>query len=125
MRVVCNRHGQSVGDQARGAIPYSAKRSPRWNDNYHQIKTVAATGDDHIVHKQWEDDCRVDVVVYFARNSNWGVIAPAFTEDTRRLNHEGHRRFEQNKKGFLKEFHQFDHQTRPGCSHLAQERRRS
>jgi hypothetical protein len=77
--------------------------------NFHriQIKTVAAKGDNHIVHKAWEDDCLVLVVVYFARNSNWGVIAPAFTEKTRRLNHEGHRRFEQNKKEFLREFHLF------------------
>jgi hypothetical protein len=77
--------------------------------NFHriQIKTVAATGDNHTVHKAWKEDCRVDVVVYFARNSTWGVIAPAFAEESRPLNHESHRRFQQSKKEFLREFHLF------------------
>jgi len=75
--------------------------------NYHriQIKTVAATGDDHVVHSAWEDG-GIDVVVYFARNSNWGVIAPAFSDTSRPLNHTDHRKFLQNKNDFLKEFHQ-------------------
>lgn len=47
-----------------------------------QVKTVNATGDDHIVQNCWENSC-VDVVVYFARNSNWGVIAPGFKEKER------------------------------------------
>lgn len=74
--------------------------------NYYriQVKTVEASCDDHVVHNRWEGS-NVDVVVFFARNSNWGVIAPAFTEEKRPLNHEGHRKFEQNKKGFLREFH--------------------
>lgn len=70
-----------------------------------QVKTVEAKGDDHVVHNQWNNS-NVDVVVYFARNSNWGVIAPAFTEETRTLNHDSHRKFIQDKKSFLKEFHQ-------------------
>jgi len=75
--------------------------------NYYriQVKTVEASGDEHVVHNQWNDS-NVDVVAYFARNSNWGVIAPAFTEKTRPLNHDGHRKFTQDKKSFLKEFHQ-------------------
>ena len=56
-----------------------------------QIKTVDATGDDHVVRNAWQDS-NVDVVVFFARNSNWGVIAPAFKEESRPLNHEGHRK---------------------------------
>lgn len=74
--------------------------------NYYriQVKTVEATGDEHIVHNAWSES-NVDVVVYFARNSNWGVIAPAFKDDKRPLNHESHRKFEQNKKDFLREFH--------------------
>ncbi|MDH3979005.1 MAG: hypothetical protein OEU91_00680 [Gammaproteobacteria bacterium] len=70
-----------------------------------QVKTVEASGDDHVVHNRWEDS-NVDVVVYFARNSNWGVIAPAFSEKERPLNHDGHRKFTQDRKEFLREFHQ-------------------
>jgi len=75
--------------------------------NYYriQVKTVEAKNDAHVVRNLWNDS-HVDVVVYFARNSNWGVIAPAFTEKQRPLNHETHRRFNQTKKDFLKEFHQ-------------------
>ncbi len=75
--------------------------------NYYriQVKTVEAKNDAHVVHNMWQDS-HVDVIVYFARNSNWGVIAPGFTEKQRPLNHETHRRFNQTKKEFLKEFHQ-------------------
>lgn len=75
--------------------------------NYYriQVKTVAATGDDHEVQNRWEDS-NVNVVIYFARNSNWGVITPAFKDSKRPLNHESHRKFNQTKKEFLKEFHQ-------------------
>lgn len=74
--------------------------------NYHriQIKTVEATGEKHLMKNMWRDsDC--DVVVFFARNSTWGYVAPAFKEEERALNHDGHQRFEQSKKEFLKAFH--------------------
>lgn len=70
-----------------------------------QVKTIEANGDDQEVLNCWEDS-NVDLVVYFARNSNWGVIAPAFKEKKRNLKHEGHRKFQQNRKEFLREFHQ-------------------
>lgn len=74
--------------------------------NFHriQIKTLEATGEKHVVQNQWRDS-HCDVVVYFARNSTWGYIAPAFSEEKRPLNHEGHQRFIQDKKSFLKAFH--------------------
>ena len=76
--------------------------------NYHrlQVKTVEATNDAHLVQNCWEGS-NVDLVIYFVRNSNWGVIAPAFTEKRRHLNHQGHRKFQQNRKCFLREFHMF------------------
>ncbi len=45
--------------------------------NYHriQIKTVEASGEDHVIENRWKDS-NVDVVVFFARNSTWGYIAP-------------------------------------------------
>jgi hypothetical protein len=72
-----------------------------------QVKTVEASSDKHEVQNCWGEDSNVDVVIYFARNSNWGVITPAFSEKKRPLNHETHRKFNQTKKEFLKEFHQF------------------
>lgn len=69
-----------------------------------QIKTVEAKGEDQIVENRWKDS-NVDVVVYFARNSNWGYVMPAFSENKRKLNHEGHQRFQEDKNNFLKAFH--------------------
>ena len=79
--------------------------------NYHriQIKTVEAKNDKHIVHNAWEHS-NVDVVVFFARNSTWGVVAPAFAEKSRPLNHKEHRKFNQTRKEFLREFHLFEYQ---------------
>ncbi len=76
---------------------------------YHriQIKTVEASSDSHVVFNKW-DNSHVDLVVYFARNSNWGVLAPAFEEEKRPLNHQTHRKFLNDKKAFLKEFHLFE-----------------
>jgi hypothetical protein len=76
--------------------------------NYHrlQVKTVAAKGDDHIVENRWQDNSHVDVIIYFVRNSNWGVVAPAFKEESRPLNHPDHQRFSSgNRKEFLTAFH--------------------
>ena len=74
--------------------------------NYHriQIKTLEATGEKHVVQNLWKDSY-CNVVVFFARNSNWGYITPAFKEDERPLNYDGHQRFEQTKNEFLKAFH--------------------
>ena len=78
--------------------------------NYYriQIKTVEATGEEHVVENRWEDS-NVNYVIYFARNSTWGYIAPAFSEKKRALNHSGHFRFESNSRtDFLKQLHKMD-----------------
>ncbi|MCK4586314.1 MAG: hypothetical protein KAU29_03175 [Gammaproteobacteria bacterium] len=74
--------------------------------NYHriQVKTVEASGKDHELENRWKDS-NVDVIVAFARNGNWGYVMPAFTQNRRKLNYEGHQKFVQNKKEFLKAFH--------------------
>ena len=74
--------------------------------NYHriQIKTVEATNESHRFENRWKDS-NVDFVVAFARNANWGYVMSAFTQRSRKLNHEGHRKFSQTKNGFLKAFH--------------------
>jgi hypothetical protein len=75
--------------------------------NYYriQVKTLEASGEDHIVCNQWKDS-NVDVVIFFARNSNWGSVTPAFSEEKLPLNSKGQRKFKISKKDFLKEFHQ-------------------
>lgn len=78
--------------------------------NYYriQIKTVEASGEDHVVENRWEDS-NVDYVIYFARNSTWGYIADAFEEKKRPLNHPTHARFDHTSRTeFLKEFHKID-----------------
>ncbi len=77
--------------------------------NYHriQIKTVDAASEDQWVDNKWKDS-HVNVVVYFARNSNWGYVAPAFSTSRKKLNDEGHIKFEDNKKEFLKAFHKIE-----------------
>lgn len=78
--------------------------------NYYriQIKTVEVSGEDHIVDNKWEDS-NVNYVIYFARNSTWGVVAPAFTDKKRALNHDEHIRFEANSRTqFLKALHTID-----------------
>ena len=70
-----------------------------------QIKTIEATGEDHLVFNKWEES-NVDYVIIFARNSTWGYITPAFDESKRPLNHSDHSRFNITSRGnFLKEFH--------------------
>lgn len=75
--------------------------------NYYrvQVKTVDASSEDQIIENRWIES-NVDVIVFFARNSNWGYIVPMFEEGKRPLNHSSHRKFAQCKKAFLKEFHQ-------------------
>ena len=75
--------------------------------NYYrvQIKTVLASGKNHTVSNSWEES-DIDVVVFFARNSTWGYVMPAFTESRVKLNRKGHYRFKTTKKDFLKAFHE-------------------
>jgi len=74
--------------------------------NYHriQVKTVEAASEEHEMDNRWKDS-HVDVVVVFARNGNWGYVMPAFTQSKRKLNCEGHCKFDQSKNSFLKAFH--------------------
>jgi hypothetical protein len=70
-----------------------------------QVKTVDASAENHMIENRWKDS-NVDIVIYFARNSNWGYVMHAFEENKRPLNHMSHRKFVQERKEFLKEFHQ-------------------
>lgn len=72
-----------------------------------QVKTVEAKGEDHLLQNSWKES-DIDIVVVFVRNSNWGVVGPAFETNQRRLSHESNRRFQIERKDFLKEFHKLD-----------------
>lgn len=72
-----------------------------------QVKTLNSSGDDQVLRNQWVNG-NIDCVIYFARNSNWGLVAPAFEEEKRSINHASHIRFEQSKKEFLKAFHKLE-----------------
>ena len=74
--------------------------------NYYrlQVKTIDAKSEDQYVQNKWKDS-NVDCVIFFARNSNWGFVIPAFTSNRRKLNADGHLRFQQTKNDFLKAFH--------------------
>ena len=74
--------------------------------NYYriQVKTIDAKSEEQYVENKWKDS-NVNCVIYFARNSNWGFVAPAFTQNSKKLNDDGHIKFEQTKKEFLKAFH--------------------
>ncbi len=76
--------------------------------NYYriQVKTVEATGEDHIVENRWMNS-DVDVVIFFARNSTRGYITPAFEQSKLSFNSSGHKRINQTRKEFLKAFHEF------------------
>jgi len=69
-----------------------------------QIKTIDASTEDRYVENKWKGT-DLDYVVYFTRNSNWGYIAPAFSSNRRKLNAEGHVKFLDRRKSFLKAFH--------------------
>ena len=74
--------------------------------NYHrvQVKTLESASEDTVVENRWKDS-NVDVVVFFAKNSDWGYVIPAFTENSRKLKTDGHQKFKANKAEFLKAFH--------------------
>ena len=77
--------------------------------NYYriQVKTIDAGDGNPWIQNNWKDS-DVDVVIVFSRNSNWGVIAPAFSQNRRRVEHEQHRKFAKTQKDFLREFHKLD-----------------
>ena len=69
-----------------------------------QVKTVDAGNEQRFIENRWQES-NVDIVVVFARDSNWGYVMPAFTEFRRKLNAGGHHKFTTNKREVLRAFH--------------------
>ena len=73
-----------------------------------QIKTVDANkGKKQEVSNQW-GEIKIDFVIYFARNGEWGCIAPAFSENKKPLNAPEHKMFLLKRNEFLTAFHTVD-----------------
>ena len=74
---------------------------------YHrlQVKSLRSTGKGQQIQNLWQGN-PIDWVILFIRNGDWGVIAPAFAERQRPLQHPDHRRFTRRRRDFLKQFHQ-------------------
>jgi hypothetical protein len=74
--------------------------------NFHrlQVKSIQAASEDSKIENRWKGS-NVDVVVAFSRVANWGYVMPAFTVNRRKLNYEGHQKFNQTRASFLKAFH--------------------
>ena len=74
--------------------------------DYHriQVKTVEATSEDHLIENRWQDS-HAGVMVYVARNTNWGYVIQAFSPKRRKLNDEGHIKFDKTKNALLKAYH--------------------
>jgi hypothetical protein len=75
--------------------------------NFHrlQVKTFASTRDNQHIQNCWQGS-NVDYLILFARNGDWGILAPAFKCQSRKLLHETHRKFKSTKRDFLRQFHQ-------------------
>lgn len=75
-----------------------------------QVKTIEAQYEHTEVVNKWKgSSCRY--VVYFAKNSNWGYVIPAFTTNRKKLDAAGGIKFEQRKVSFLKAFHSFPNKS--------------
>ncbi|MDX8128027.1 group I intron-associated PD-(D/E)XK endonuclease [Methylomonas sp. OY6] len=68
-----------------------------------QVKTVESSNDSITVENKWKG-AKIDYVIYFSRTAEWGYIAPAFSENRKRLNSPDHIRFHNHPVNFLKAF---------------------
>ena len=68
-----------------------------------QVKSLRSGCEDVTVENKWRG-AKIDYVVYFSIEGEWGYIAPAFSEDSRQLNSPGHVRFHKHPTNFLKAF---------------------
>lgn len=68
-----------------------------------QVKSVESNDESIKVENKWKG-AKIDYVIYFSRTGEWGYIAPAFNENTKRLNAPEHIRFHKHPTNFLKAF---------------------
>ncbi|TFH08323.1 MAG: hypothetical protein E4H07_07860 [Nitrosomonadales bacterium] len=68
-----------------------------------QVKSIESRYEATFVENKWKGS-KIDYVIYFSRNEEWGYITPAFQECRRKLNSLGHIRFHKHQTNFLKAF---------------------
>jgi hypothetical protein len=68
-----------------------------------QVKSLQSGNEDVIVENKWRG-VKIDYVVYFSIEGEWGYIAPAFLGKRRALKAAGHIRFERDPTHFLEAF---------------------
>ena len=75
------------------------------NDKYYriQVKSLQSKNDEITVENKWRG-VKIDYVVYFSIEGEWGYITPAFHEESRALKSPGHIRFHKHQTHFLKAF---------------------
>jgi len=69
-----------------------------------QVKTLANASEKVELTNLWKG-VKIDYVVYFAKNSTWGYVIPAFTTNNKKLTAAEGQKFQQNQKSFMKAFH--------------------
>jgi len=69
-----------------------------------QVKAIESVDEHVAIDNKWKGSA-VRLVVYFAKNSNWGYIIPAFDTNRKKLDSAGGERFQQTKNSFLRAFH--------------------
>lgn len=68
-----------------------------------QVKSLQSSNEDVCVENKWSG-AKIDYVVYFSIEGEWGYITPAFTEENRALKSPGHIRFHKHQTNFQKAF---------------------
>ena len=68
-----------------------------------QVKTVQSRDETVRIENRWHGG-RLDYIVIFSTQADWGYIAPAFTEASRRVNDRSHIRFHYHPEHFRKAF---------------------
>ena len=68
-----------------------------------QVKSLKSSNEDITIENKWQG-VKIDYVVYFSIEGEWGYVTPAFEEDSRPLKSEGHFRFHKHPTPFLKAF---------------------
>lgn len=68
-----------------------------------QVKSLQSSNEEITVENKWHG-VKIDYVVYFSIEGEWGYITPAFPEERRILKSPGHIRFHKHPTNFLKAF---------------------
>lgn len=67
------------------------------------VKTIESHDEPHVVENKW-GDAKIDYVIYFSREDNWGYVLKPFVQRRKRLNSTAGIRFHQDPEDFIKAF---------------------